>query len=79
MTITSSQIPELVMTVSHLWHSNALYKSSNTCNQNSEGEVEEQEAVVTISRDERSENKHHVVDTEGAALCQNAVKRVLNM
>ena len=30
----------------------------------------------TSRRDERSEKKHHVVDTEGAALCQNAVKRV---
>ena len=67
------------MTVSHLWHSKAKYKNSITCNQNSEGREAtrrcsnnwKQEAEV----EERSE-KHQIVDTEGAALCQNAVKRL---
>ena len=54
------------MTVSHLWHSKEKYKSSSTCNQN----LVVVEEVVTTSRDERSEKKHHVVDTEWAPLCQ---------
>ena len=34
------------------------------------------QVVIEVDGDERSQKKHHVVDTEGAALYQNAVARV---